>query len=70
MGKIYNSFSDQNYSNEDEVTHKFIIPILRQFLGYSNKNLLFKRRYKQRDNFKSKEINLNRSERIRLEKIK
>ena len=62
MGKIYDTFSVQSYTNEDEVTHKFITPFLKEFLGYRLKNLIFQDRYSQRNNFEFKEVYLNRSQ--------
>ena len=66
MGKIFDTFSNLNYNNENEVEQKFVIPFLREFLEYNLSNLLFKWRYKIRDGFKFKKIQVNRKRKLKL----
>jgi len=66
MGKIFDTFSKLNYKNENEVEQKFVTPFLREFLGYNLSNLLFKWRYKIRNGFKFKKIQVNRKRKLKL----
>lgn len=46
MGRFIEIFQKQLYLNEDHVSHNFVIPFLKDFLGYRTHNIFPKKRYK------------------------
>ncbi|MBN1803350.1 MAG: type I restriction enzyme HsdR N-terminal domain-containing protein [Candidatus Lokiarchaeota archaeon] len=69
MGKILRTFANRNYKNEDEIAHKFVLPFLRDFLGYQHLNFFFKKRYKVGEAFKTRTIPINRNKTIEIKDL-
>lgn len=65
MGVIYKKFASKNYIHEAHVEQNFILPLLTEFLGYTNNNIFPKKSYKvlksyeDIDGFKDKKFQLN-----------
>ena len=66
MGKFADTFQNQSYYNEEHVAQNFVYPLLMDFLGFNRSNIFPKKRYKERNGFELKEINVNRKRKHKL----